>query len=36
MTSGNIIKDVSMDYHRLDIDVDYIEVFKFINREFKR
>ena len=33
MTSGNIINVVSMDYNRLDIDVDYI---KFINREFKR
>ena len=34
MTSGNIIKDVSME--NIIIDVDYIEVFKFINREFKR
>ena len=36
MTSGNIINVVSMDYNRLDFYVDYIEVFKFINREFKR
>ena len=33
MTSGNIIKDVSMENIIEDSDVDYI---KFINREFKR